>query len=60
MGLQEDQEARMPGPTAWKVQALTQVSIYSEDSGRGGVLCRGLHLGLWTCGLFLRGGFRQH
>lgn len=60
MGLQEDQEVRMPGPTAWKVQALAQVSVYSEGSGRGGVLCRDLHLGLWTCGLFLRGGFRQH
>ena len=60
MGLQEDQEARMPGPTAWKVQALTQVGVYAEDSGRDRVLCRILHLELWPWGLFLRGGFRQH
>lgn len=28
--------------------------------GDTGVLCRGLHPGVWTCGLFCRGGFRQH
>lgn len=43
MGLQEDQEARMPGPTAWKVQALTLRTV-----GEMGC-CVGVFT--WSCGL---------
>lgn len=36
MGLQEDQEAWMPWPSAWEAQALTRVGTYWEGSGRDG------------------------
>lgn len=47
MGLQEEQEAWMPGPSACKAQALTQVCTYSERWGWrcGWVLCRASTLG---------------
>lgn len=63
MGLQEEQEAWMPGPSACKAQALTQVCTYSERDGDGGggwVLCRGIHVRVRTCGSFYRVRSRQH